>query len=360
MKRSLLISVLIILTLNVFSQNLDSYGIPTELNRDADFQTNYNMNRTISDVSEAEVPKVIGGFSLPVNFSTGLAFDGELLWVSGYAEYNLYGMNPETGEVEEIIPIDFIRPYGLTYNDGRFYIVNNDSKEIIEVDRYTGEVVNVNVLSQEGNVYPTGVEVINGEIWYNDPQGPYAYSSPIDLTIRLNPETEHNASGGFPTALAFDGNYLWSIDNEERLIHQVNKQDFSSGRTIQAPGGIYPNGLAFDGEFMWVSNNESDSIYKISIEPEVNTSVLTSNNENEIRIYPSISNYTFNIDLGNLQTEEVKIELISIDGHTVGVIDKVYQSQLRWVNKNELAEGLYFFKISYRNEIITKKVIIKK
>ncbi len=364
MKTSIIISVLLASTLSVFSQNLDLLGFPTDENQNIKLEN--NQVPVLRTVDESEEPVIINSFPTPVNYSCGMAFDGELLWISGYAEYQLFGLNPDDGSVVETIPINITRPYGIAYSNGVFYILDNDNHLIQKIDRYTGNEIGQILLEDNGATYPTGVELVNGDIWYNDPRGPYAYSSSDDLVRNYNTTndsfTDYNAIGDYPTALAYDGESLWSMDNALQLIHKVNKQTLQSEKTIHAPGGIYPNGLAFDGEFMWVSNNDSDSIYKMSIEDVAQSVINPKNNsiDNEVKVFPTISNYTFNINLGKLQAENVKIELISIDGHTVDVINHVSSSELVWQNTKGLADGLYFFRINYNNQSIIKKMIIRK
>ena len=362
MKTNILTLALISLSLSLYSQNVDLFGIPTSIHK-KEIQ-HISIQRTSSVPEEANV---VDAFSCPVNFSTGLAFDGTLLWISGYAEYNLYGINPVTGEVLDTLPISIKRPYGLTYKDGIFYMVNNDVangiRQILEIDRYTGELLCTHELTWSSNSYPTGVEIVNGQIWYNDPRGPYASSSTDDVTVKYNCGTDScqafSIDADYPSALAYDGNSLWIVDNSSQLIHKVNKLNFASEKTIHAPGGQYPNGLAFDGQYMWISNNDSDTIYKIDL-GNTSTNVENTNFSEYVKVYPSISNHTFHIDLGNLQAEHVKIEFVGIDGRTISSMERVTQQKLSWTIPNQLAEGMYFFKIEFRNQILTKKVFVKK
>ncbi len=365
MKTSILISVFLASTLSVLSQSLDLLGFPTNENQNTKLE-NIQVP-TLRALDSIENPVILNSFPTPVNYSCGMAFDGELLWISGYAEYQLFGLNPDDGSIVETISINITRPYGITYSNGIFYIVDNDNHLIQEIDRYTGEEIGQIYLEENGATYPTGVEIVNGNIWYNDPRGPYAYSSTDDLIRNYDAANDsfidYNAAGEYPTALAYDGESLWSMDNATQTIHQVNKQTLESERIMVAPGGIYPNGLAFDGEFMWVSNNDSDSIYKISLEDVAQSILRPKNNsgiDKEIKVYPTISNYTFNINLGKIQAENAEIELISIDGHTVDVINNVSGSELVWQNEKGLADGLYFFRINYNNQSTTKKIIIRK
>lgn len=350
------------MTIGAYSQSLDMFGM--ELQNQAKKPTAAIAQSTQRSMMDVETPVVLDVFASPVALNTGLAFDGTLLWLSGYAEYNLYGIDPGTGAVVETIPIDFIRPYGLTYYDGRFYVVNNDLHQIIEIDRYTGNVVNVNQLSTASS-YPTGVEVISGQIWYNDPQGPFVNSSTEDAVVQYNCNIADCIGNGieaeYPSALAYDGEALWVMDNNTQNICKVNKQSFETELLVAAPGGQYPNGLAFDGEFMWVSNNASDSIYKLQLEESTTTNLSNDllSMEEEIKVFPTISDNRFNIHLGDLPIEKVKIELIDISGHVVEKKENISRSNLSWEN-TDLREGLYFFKINCENKDIVRKVIVKK
>ncbi len=71
------------------------------------------------------------------------------------------------------------------------------------------------------------------------------------------------AYGDYPSALAWDGARLWSIDNIADVFHEIDIGTFTSLRTVCVPQGTYPNGLTFDGTYLWYAENQYDRIYQI-------------------------------------------------------------------------------------------------
>ena len=70
------------------------------------------ISNTEKSTSEITTTTIVNVIHAPVQYIADIAFDGTLIWVEGYAEYFLYGLNPATGEIVETIAIDIKRPYG--------------------------------------------------------------------------------------------------------------------------------------------------------------------------------------------------------------------------------------------------------
>jgi DNA-binding beta-propeller fold protein YncE len=359
MRRTLLISALISLTLSSFGQYLDYMGMPTNI--EIKNQTQMTNNRT-TDLEEAEIVNVIPS---PAQYTADITFDGELLWVNGYNEYQLFGIDPITGDVVETLAISIQRPYGMTYKNGAFYIIDNNAKEIVVIDRYTGETIETKVLPQE-NTYPTGLEIIDDAFYYNDPTSPYA-AVEGDLTRKFNCTdtcyVDYTAVGDFPSGLAFDGDYLWSTDNVTQILHQVNKLTLEPVRTIQAPGGIYPNGLTSNGEFLWISNNDADSIYQIRInEPTVSTGIVSLENENQLNIFPTVASEKINIQFQSEFNEDYSIEIVALNGQIIEKFEAEsnFENITSWDINQNMSSGIYFCRINSSKGIISKKFIVSR
>lgn len=359
MKQIVTLLALFISSFTLQAQQVDFMGFPSEVQSDQINQV--YSSRQVDGINSVDIVKA---FPSPVSYTSDVAFDGELLWVTGYGAYKLFGLDPEDGSVVETIDIDFVRPYGMTYSNGNLFVVNNDDKVIVQIDRETGLVLNSFSIEQE-ETYPTGLEIIDGTFWFNDPRGPYP-STEDDQTVKFNPVEnsfeDYTAVGEYPSAIAFDGNYLWSIDNVTQTIHQIEKGTLQSVRVFETPGGIYPNGLTFDGEFMWISNNDSDSIYQIRLADEVTAVHENFNNETALTIFPSVANEVLNINLGSLDADEVNIECFNMQGQHIASVSKqdMQNNTLTWGIPSELANGVYICSVQTLSENISKKFIVKK
>ena len=70
-----------------------------------------------------------------------------------------------------------------------------------------------------------------------------------------------NSIGPWPSGLAYDGTYLWSVDCLDNKIYKLTKSGDVVG-SIPAPTGI-SSGLAWDGNHFWVTEWNTYKIYEI-------------------------------------------------------------------------------------------------
>jgi len=110
-----------------------------------------------------------------------------------------------------------------------------------------------------------------------------------DMIYKLDASTgevvkSFTAPGYFCTSLAWDGNYLWVSDMDftntstESYSGKVYKIDPETGHTLHTIATPYsdPQGLAWDGQYLWVSDNREDQILCISSEDGTTIHTLTS------------------------------------------------------------------------------------
>jgi len=260
-KFRILIVILLSLAGVLNAQYIDQMGFPTNVKQ------NYIAN-TEKSTLEITPTTIVNVIPAPIQYIADIAFDGSLIWVEGYAEYFLYGLNPTTGEIIETIAIDIKRPYGLTFDGTHFWVLDNDNNKIEKISRTTGLVDSTIFLDVSQQTYPTGVDVFNNTIWYNDTRG-VTPDITGDLTRKTNIQGEiiSDFSNGleYPSGIVNQDNFIWITDNYTQQIHEINSKTMEERRVIHAPGGNYPNGLTFDGQYLWVSNNDADSIYQIDI-----------------------------------------------------------------------------------------------
>ncbi len=169
--------------------------------------------------------KVVKSLEAPGKICTGMAYDGELLWIADRASKKLYGMNPANGKVKKELEAPAFWPMGMTW----------DGEALWNVDIKGGLPLSENY------------------------QG---------VAYRINPKNGHilrtvNLSVKKAQGLAWDGKYLWVADDSKNTIEQVNPHDGTTIKTLPAPTGS-PNGLTFDGTYLWVSDRYKDEIYMVS------------------------------------------------------------------------------------------------
>jgi glutamine cyclotransferase len=73
-----------------------------------------------------------------------------------------------------------------------------------------------------------------------------------------------DSPGSNPLGLAWDGTYLWNVDNHDIKIYKLDPSDGSVIDSFNSPDSA-PWGLAWDGNYLWNSNHEigPGMIYKL-------------------------------------------------------------------------------------------------
>lgn len=81
-----------------------------------------------------------------------------------------------------------------------------------------------------------------------------------------------------PTGLTWDGNLLWVIDDATDMLIQIDPNDGTTIKSFKAPG-YRPQGLTFDGTYLWVSDRAHNEIYMVS--PETGKVLLITDTPGE-------------------------------------------------------------------------------
>jgi len=352
--KNVFLSILIIcFIINSNSQNLDYFGIPTENCNQTQLQV---FDKSVS--TDVEHPIILKSFVSPTSYPVDICFDGKLIWINGYNEYKLYGMDTFSGDIVDTISINIQRPYGMTYKDSIIYMIDNSSKKIIGVNIYNENEVFIKNLPQS-TLYPTGLDIFDDSFWFNDAKSPnyiITGDSTINILYSSNYIFGFPSVGQYPSGIVSQNEYLWCTDNITQTIHRINKYDFSCDLIISAPGGVYPNGLTYDGEYLWVINNSSDSIYKIKINDYF--VMKTENNiEQNTKIFPTITDNKITIKIGNIDEDFVSINILNLKGQ---ILDHFYlKSNSETVLNTLYDSSLYICQIKSKKETYNYKFIIK-
>jgi DNA-binding beta-propeller fold protein YncE len=301
MKRTLIACLLLIaaaLKTNAQSST-DAWGNPASDASAAPF-------REGASVSSAAAPVILHVIPSPTMGTCEIDYDGQNLWVTGYADFVIFKISPVTGAVLKTIPSSIMRPYGLAFAAGNLWITDTDNHIIQQVDTATGSVISsFPTPCVSSSSYPAGLAWNGSHLWHNDPMG--TMGSPNDSTVKITTSgavvARHHAFGTYTSGLAWDGSSLWSSNNITQEIYKINPGTFSVTDTIQAPGGPYPNGLAFDGQYLWVANNYTDSIYKIKIKAQAQAGVDELNVGSLLSVYPSPAHDVLTVEYSGTRKE---------------------------------------------------------
>lgn len=79
----------------------------------------------------------------------------------------------------------------------------------------------------------------------------------------LQVEEAFDAPGHRPTAMCFDGRYLWLTDRDTGRVDRFDPEAGAITRSAVTPG-FSPSGVAWDGRNMWVTDSGTGRLYRLS------------------------------------------------------------------------------------------------
>jgi hypothetical protein len=160
------------------------------------------------------------------SFSTGLAFDGESLWVGGNVVGGLeaiYEVSLSGALADSTLPASGYHPGGLAYADEYLWQVDSSARQISRIE------------TEEGK-----------------------------LSRRLQPP------GFYPTGVAHDGRYLYCADASTGLVHRM------LARSGRADGVLDPDVVRFtgdfvsmvhDGKYLWIVRDTDNFVVRYQLVP---------------------------------------------------------------------------------------------
>ncbi len=220
------------------------------------------MNRTIAVVlvmlcgpwtARAERGDVRRTLSAPSSRVTGLAWDGEVLWVADHQAERLIAVRLDTGEVVRAVPAPSRRTTGLAW-DGRFlWTVDGTEHVAYQVDPASGRCdhrVEIEAARPRGLAWHGGHLVV-GDDWKDmlhevDPED--------GTSLRVWPAPSTGVAG-----LAMYQGVLYVADRQDDAIYAV---EFDTGRVLfwlPSPGP-HPTGMAGVGQDLVVADYQADDL----------------------------------------------------------------------------------------------------
>jgi hypothetical protein len=193
------------------------------------------------------------------DYPTGLASDGEHIWLADRDRGFIYAIDPASGAMVDSVTCPAFSPLGLAYGDGCLWVSGYYEEAIYKLDMSTRKVVDA--ISAPGDV-TIGLAWHGGYLWAcNASAREIVKLDPLDGTTMQTIKAPSRYSGG----LAYDGKYLWVSDRRNDKIYSVVPERGLVVLALDAPGP-YPRGLAWGEEKLWVVDYQQDSLYSILTE----------------------------------------------------------------------------------------------
>lgn len=238
----------------------------------------------LGGIVQAQIGQVVHSIPSPADRPTGLAWDGQYLWVADIGTNRIYKLDPLNGNVV----LSFPGPTNATINgltwDGQYLWCsdNGDNNIIYKLETDSGKAVH-SFKAPTGS--PRGLAFDGKYLWYQDSATDFLYK--ID-TLSGTILQSFEAPSGNNRGLAWDGKRLWSSDKEYDELYLIDTTYQSIIRILPSPG-TYPYGLACAGEYLWSADYETDTIYKISLTGS-NQYILVDSLKADIRYVVTITN----------------------------------------------------------------------
>jgi len=210
----------------------------------------------LTAASSAAPGDVVRAIPSPRRAPTGLAFDGEHLWIADRLTDSLYALDPSDGRITRALPAPGFVPLGLTWDGAHLWCIDGEEKRILQLDVETG----VALRSLEApTTAPEGLAWDGRYLWLCD--------GADDEMCRISTDdgttiVSYPAPSGASTGLAHWKDYLWCADRRDDKLFLFDTKHGEVVFSIAAPGK-YPRGLTCDGEHLWVADYQADSIYQL-------------------------------------------------------------------------------------------------
>jgi transglutaminase-like putative cysteine protease/sugar lactone lactonase YvrE len=194
----------------------------------------------------------------PHGCPTGLAWDGEKLWVADRRTDRIYALDPAGGEVLANMEAPGFWPIGLAHDGEQLWVADRESATGFRFDVNKGLVTRTLPLDLSR---PEGLAWDGTHLWCVDGRK--------DRIVKLDAEDgtaieSFPAPSSNPTGLAFDGQFLWVADRIDDLIFRVNPENGRAVMKLPSPGK-YPYGLACVDGGIWCVDYQGDTVDRISL-----------------------------------------------------------------------------------------------
>ena len=140
------------------------------------------------------------------------------------------------------------------------------------------------------------------------------------------------------------------------LGNSFTQNDINSGIVSYANSQTSPGVDSFKVDIL---NNTSgwypNTIVNIIIEENLS---IAENTLNLVQIYPNPTQSSVTIQIPTMLSGESKIDLFDMQGRTI--LSKENNQQTTQLDLSNLTDGIYFIAISYQNQKVVKKIILKK
>lgn len=166
-------------------------------------------------------------------------------------------VSADMGDVISMISAPAGNPDGLTWIDGSLWITSDDEFEIYEVDPATGNVLST-IPGHGNDVSLTGLSYDGTHLLSCCHPMIYFRETDDGAVVDSIPAPGTTCNEG----LAWDGTSIWSTNWQDNLVYELDPEngDLLSWFYPQSTDYDGLTGLVYDGFFLWISDQDSKLI----------------------------------------------------------------------------------------------------
>ena len=211
---------------------------------------------TKKEVSSLIMP-VVEEYNSPIIMPTGVAFDGEFLWISSSRTNIIIAVNPDTGEVVKNFTNPISSPWGLAWDGSFLWVDDSHTLRLYQINVTSGSIV---TSIKAPGINPSGLTWDGENLWVSDFATERIYQvNPSDGSILGSFDTP--TPGRIPSGLAWDGDTLWVADVSISYVMEIQP---SNGQVVSYyySTGYFPGDLAWEGNYLWLLDYSQHMIYR--------------------------------------------------------------------------------------------------
>lgn len=230
------------------------------------------------EVSSLIMP-IISEYDMPFKTPTGLAYDGEVLWVSSPRSKYIVALDPENGDIIRNITNPVSTPWGLAWDGSYLWIDSANSLKLYQINTIDGSVISS--INAPG-INPSGLTWDGSYLWVSDFVTEKIYQVDPSSGMVLK-DIDTPIPGKIPTGLAWYGAKLWVSDVSVSYILEVDPVN-NQVDSFYYSSGYFPGDITWAGNHLWVLDYSQNKIFE------------TLPGEQEIKsIYLSVPSWFFTI-----------------------------------------------------------------
>lgn len=160
------------------------------------------------------------------------------------------------GDVSNKVGLPFHHPTGVAWDGQHLWVADRKTDMFYEFDLAKQAIVDS--IASPG-YFPSGLAWHGKLLWSTDPSDAKIYATDV-ATGKTVATIDAPAAG--PTGIAWEGESLWICDNSDKKISKIDPTDGTTIISFKAPSSD-PRSIVFGGGYLWCSDRLKDQIYMI-------------------------------------------------------------------------------------------------